>query len=250
MIFYFSATGNTKWIAETAAAEFGDKAVEIRAADPESYTFGPDDMLGICFPVYDYHTPLNVQDFARKLKPNGAYTYVICDYSNCTGHCLQDFDKNVLPIDAGFGLLMPDNTSSIGKHFDTEESGIEKLKTAPERLSKILSRIKSREKGVMDSYEGPDPDSTDFDVHGYFEKCFTEPFHVKEDVCIGCGLCSENCPVGAIEMKDGHPVWVPKTCYYCSACINNCPVEAIEFDDVSQGVYRYTLEKYKKYLGG
>ena len=28
---------------------------------------------------------------------------------------------------------------------------------------------------------------------------------ILERKCTGCGLCVENCPFGAIDMKEGHP---------------------------------------------
>ena len=28
-----------------------------------------------------------------------------------------------------------------------------------------------------------------------------------EDSCIGCGLCARKCPVQAIRMENGRPVW-------------------------------------------
>lgn len=35
MVFYFSATGNTKWIAETVAAALGDQTADIRKTAPK-----------------------------------------------------------------------------------------------------------------------------------------------------------------------------------------------------------------------
>jgi NAD-dependent dihydropyrimidine dehydrogenase PreA subunit/flavodoxin len=244
MIFYFSATGNTKWIAETIAAALGDQTADIRNTDPESCVFGDDEMVGICFPVYACQAPPNVQRFASKLKPNGAFTYAVCNYSNFAGHALEHFSSEVLHINSGYGLLMPDDTSVMGYTFDDEESTREKLKTAPERLEKIIDRIKKRESDVFDADEGPDPDAYDTLADTFYPAAVTEPFFVDNDLCIGCGLCAKNCPVSAIEMRDDRPVWVKDHCYYCSGCINNCPKEAIGFGDKSEGVYRYTWKKY------
>lgn len=244
MIFYFSATGNTRWIAETVAAALGDQTADIRKTDPESCIFGADEMVGICFPVYACQAPLNVQQFARKLRTNGAFTYVICDYSNFVGHALEHFNREVLPINSGYGLLMPDDTSVLGMSYDDEKSTREKLKTAPERLAKIIERLKKREDHVFDAYEGPDPDAYDSLADQFYANAVTKPFFVDKARCIGCGLCAANCPVAAIAMQDGRPVWVKDHCYYCSGCINNCPKEAIGFGDKSKGVYRYTWQKY------
>lgn len=244
MIFYFSATGNTKWIAESAAAVLHDTAVDLRTADPAAYSFSRTDRLGICFPVYACQAPLNVQAFAHKLRPEGAYTFAICDYSNFTGHALEQFSREVLPLDSGWGLLMPDNTSVLGYTYDDEASTREKLRTAPARLQAILEHIKKREKGILDAYEGPDPDAFDTLAEKFYAGALTSPFTVSTEKCISCGLCQRNCPVQAIVMENGHPVWQKDHCYLCSACINNCPAEAIEYGDKSQGVYRYTWTKY------
>ena len=47
-----------------------------------------------------------------------------------------------------------------------------------------------------------------------------------ERKCTGCGLCAQNCPFGAIEMKDGHPD-INAACRVCGICIKNCPEKAI-----------------------
>ena len=54
--------------------------------------------------------------------------------------------------------------------------------------------------------------------------------HIDEKLCIGCGICEENCPFGAIEMVDGLAV-VGDTCNLCGACVETCDVEALSIDD-------------------
>ena len=39
----------------------------------------------------------------------------------------------------------------------------------------------------------------------------------------GCGLCAKKCPVQAIEMRDGKPVWVKDKCVMCLGCLHRCP---------------------------
>ena len=46
------------------------------------------------------------------------------------------------------------------------------------------------------------------------------------DDCIGCGTCSEECPVEAISEKDGKYVIDPDKCIECGSCADVCPVEA------------------------
>lgn len=49
---------------------------------------------------------------------------------------------------------------------------------------------------------------------------------VLERKCTGCGLCQQNCPFGAIDMKDGKPE-LNAACKVCGICVKNCPEKAI-----------------------
>ena len=49
---------------------------------------------------------------------------------------------------------------------------------------------------------------------------------VLERKCTGCGLCSESCPFGAIDMKDGKPE-LNAACRVCGICVKTCPEKAM-----------------------
>jgi electron transfer flavoprotein alpha subunit/NAD-dependent dihydropyrimidine dehydrogenase PreA subunit len=71
---------------------------------------------------------------------------------------------------------------------------------------------------------------------------------VNEELCIGCGICQDSCPFGAIELESGIPV-IGDSCTLCGACVESCEVEALELvvqekkakDDLSSwsGVWVY-----------
>ncbi|MFA6100572.1 MAG: 4Fe-4S binding protein [Victivallaceae bacterium] len=52
------------------------------------------------------------------------------------------------------------------------------------------------------------------------------PAVVDKELCIGCEACVGECPVDAIEMKDGKAC-VNDSCVDCGACVEVCPVDAI-----------------------
>lgn len=56
---------------------------------------------------------------------------------------------------------------------------------------------------------------------------------VKKDICIGCGVCIEACPLEekAISFKNGKPAYNYRKCIKCYCCQEMCPKKAIDVKD-------------------
>ncbi|KJR96517.1 MAG: electron transfer flavoprotein subunit alpha [Desulfobulbaceae bacterium BRH_c16a] len=52
---------------------------------------------------------------------------------------------------------------------------------------------------------------------------------VDKELCIGCGICEDACPFGAIQVENGLAV-VGETCTLCGACVESCDVQALTLE--------------------
>ncbi len=64
--------------------------------------------------------------------------------------------------------------------------------------------------------------------------------YIDENICIGCTLCLQACPVDAIAgaAKQMHTVIVPE-CTGCELCVAPCPVDCISMEPLPQGIHSW-----------
>ena len=54
---------------------------------------------------------------------------------------------------------------------------------------------------------------------------------VNEDLCVGCGVCVDDCPVDAITLKEEQKAVINEDeCIRCGRCHDVCPQEAVRHD--------------------
>ena len=52
---------------------------------------------------------------------------------------------------------------------------------------------------------------------------------INKELCIGCGICADQCPFAAIEIQDGVAV-VGDACTLCGSCVESCDVGALSME--------------------
>ena len=69
---------------------------------------------------------------------------------------------------------------------------------------------------------------------------------VRKDLCLGCGLCIESCPRGAISIVSATAEIDQSQCNQCRLCLDVCPQGAIiELTPVSRRELQATVTGLK-----
>lgn len=277
MLFYFSATGNTRWAARSLAARLGESLVSM--ADTISgecrFTLANGERVGFAFPVHGWRPPRIVRAFVRKMvltpgeggsegpaheKP---YAYCIVTAGDDTGLAVDEYfareiagnaslaRMGITQMDAAFSLIMPE--SYVGLPFmdvDPKKRELAKKDAAERRLDEVAGVVERRERGVWQLNRGAAPWTKSHVLGGCFERFLItdRPFHVDEKRCTRCGACAQACPVGNVAGGRGTPPrWLHNgKCLACFACYHHCPTHAIEYGGRTRHKGQYFFKPTKK----
>ncbi len=248
MILYFSATGNSRWVAQQLAGLTGDTLCNLADGKSEKDILQQIDeagTLGIVFPVHGWTLPRPVADFLQRLSarslPRCKYRYAVCTCGDDAGKTMNHLNKR-FPIDAAWSVIMPDTYIPLFK-IDKPGPARGKIAAAREQIPQIAADVLAR-KSTWQVHEGPMPRTKSYVLQPLFERFLIgdKGFHVDEG-CTSCGKCARLCPVDNIEMKNGSPVWNHR-CIHCMACIHGCPQEVIQYKKATQTKARYRLKDY------
>lgn len=255
MIFYFSGTGNTKWVAQQLAIATGDSLYFIPdelKKDTLHYELKEDERLGFCFPTHGWQPPHIVREFIRRavfqhsapasddqLQPS-TYCYAVTTCGDNMGEAMTILNKELaqhgLEAETQFSVIMPESYVCLPfMHTDSDERVAEKMENARRQLTHICRIIKDRKRGIIELERGATPRLYSYVIGGYFNrKMITDKkFTVDADVCTRCGRCTTVCPVGNINGTP--PVWQHNNqCTMCLACYHYCPVHAINYGNITR----------------
>ncbi len=235
-VLYFTATGNSLYVAKSFGAEVISIPTMIKQ---DCYEFS-DDKIGIVFPLYSNKVPQHIENFLLKAKFNCDYLFAVMTYGIYSGAA----QNHLLDI------------AKVGGH---DFSYIAKVKMVDNWLPgfKMESQIKSEpKKHIEEQLERVTADVGEskkmIDNGSLFNRLWTQYMvnaakkpnkkeglqggsigngiknFVTIDGCIGCGTCSKVCPVDNIEVdKENKNITLGDYCLSCFACTHNCPVNAI-----------------------
>ena len=244
MIYYFSGTGNSLYVARHLADEIGERLCPMTM--PYSTNDGN---IGLVFPVYAWGIPNVVEKFVRSLKDiatkGNVYLYAVMTCGDDMGYADRVLENALgRKLDAAFSVLMPDVYVCLpGFDVDSKEECKEKFAKEKETVRGIVACIKER-KTVRLLKRGSFPWTKTYIICPLFNRYLVTDkyFRVDASKCVSCGRCTKMCPMGNILIIDEVPKW-QSNCAGCLACYHACPHHAINFGTMTQKKGQYNLMK-------
>lgn len=251
MIFYFTGTGNSKWVAQLLGTRLNESLVSINdllksGAPSFEFEVSPQERLGLVFPIYSWGLPSPVVMFIERLDLKNGTGRKFFSVATCGDNAgLTDKMLKKLLNEKGMGLSsihtvqMP-NCYILMKGFDVDPEDLAKRKiaAAPDRVDRIIKAILDERQDKSLYTRGSLSWVKSRLIYPPFIKNTKYTKYFTTEKCTHCGLCAKLCPMNNITLSDGKPVWSDK-CVQCHACINRCPSRAIESGKVTQNKGRY-----------
>jgi NAD-dependent dihydropyrimidine dehydrogenase PreA subunit len=244
IIFYFSQSGNSLYVAKSIAAVVENTTlVSIpEAIRNNQYNYYNYEKVGFVIPLYFMGMPNMVKEFISKVEiSKDSYAFSIVTRAITGGRILHDIDnlliKKGVRINYGEYLTFPDS------YIKWAEAPNEK------KLNRIFQRVENSLNSTIEKINREDNNkkkegfilrSISLLVYAIWKsrlKTVSKSFKVN-NLCTGCGICEETCPSKNIGLENGKPKWSDK-CEDCMACVQHCPKKAIYFNSKTINKKRY-----------
>lgn len=226
MIFYFTGTGNSLYVAKKLDSE----AYSIpQVLNSQDLVFQAE-KIGIVCPIYGHEMPAIVKEFICKSVLKTDYLYVILTYGKRHANAVELAHKVICEAEKQAHyiatLLMVDNFLPV---FDmTEEmeldkavdNQIEKIKVDIAVQKHQIEKVTAKDRITHNEYLQK--------VSHQAETIWAD--FIVTDECVGCGICTKVCPAGCITLKKQRAVYNKDVCQACFACIHACPKMAIQMN--------------------
>lgn len=245
-MFYFSGTGNTKYVIEKLSANMTELGWESKAISIEKINIeqaediiAASDVVIMGYPIYCSDMPDILHDFINHLKPVADKKLgILCTQLLFSGDG-SSFEKKRLErlgfkMMWGYQINMFNSLTTKGspfRHSKGYEENQRKLVKVNKKLEKIAKTINQGKKRIGDNtvlhhFLG----LTQRPAYRHMNHSYSQYFSCREDKCVKCQKCVRNCPENAIEFRDGKISFANSDrCMGCLRCYNFCPMNAIQY---------------------
>jgi ferredoxin len=248
IVVYSSPAGSTAHVAQVIMDELKVQGAEAQlfplwqknwiTEPPAALTTGHNPIcLWVGSPVYAHHPVPPVTEFLQSLPRGRGYGVPFVTWGAVTsgtalydmGRALEDRDWQIIGaakvVAVHSGLLESEHPLGQGHPDGADDEQVRDLvRHVIETLSgeKPLNVLESDHLNYQPEWVRERSGTLNLDV---VKQSVHPGFEIDEQACTQCGVCSEACPSGAIEL-DPTPVMGPE-CILCHTCVRECPEEAI-----------------------
>lgn len=222
MSFYnccFSPTGGTKKVADALAEGWGETFIPVDLLNTEHRTeFEEDDLCIFSVPSYGGRIPTAAADHLQGMTGNHAKAILVAVFGN------RAIDDTLIELSdvlkkSGFRCIAA--IEAVAQHSLMPQYGAGRPDTEDlQQLKGFAKRIKAAVEKEVLSEELILPGKRPYKKYNGVP---LKPYGTKE--CIGCGLCAQECPTGAIPVTNYRKTDKSK-CISCMHCAAVCPKQA------------------------
>lgn len=235
IVFYFTATGNSLFIAKQLSDSPLSIPQELKKTD---LTYEADE-IGFVFPDYAAAVPVIVREFVEKARFNASYIFSVITFGNASVNVAEwwnDWAKaKGLHNNYINTILMVDSYLPV---FDMNEQ-IKIDKKTDENMAGIIGDISGHKDFIAPSEMGwftKEMLQGMQDMH--FSQKSEQLIKLDADKCIQCTTCTEVCPRGNFSLASGE-LQISGKCEFCLACVQNCPQHALSLERERNKEARY-----------
>lgn len=235
LVIYFSPTGGTENVAKLIAAELGAESVDVTVFD-YGMSFGPDDLVFFCFPVYGGRIPSPMYSRMRNVSGQGSSAVPVAVFGNraVDDALLEMKDK---ARDAGFVCVAA--AEFVAPHSVCPAFGAGRPDRTDVRvMDRFAFALRDRLSSLVTPESAAVPGSTPFREY----KGIPMKPEVTKKKCTRCGKCAAHCPVTAISAARPDRT-DKKRCISCMGCISVCPTGARHLPPAMRALGRMSLKK-------
>ena len=261
---YFSPTGTTEKVVSALTDALAEKlglkeqvyVYDFTQPDGRTYfpELGKDDLVVFGMPTYAGRLPNLMLPYLKEyVQGKGALAIPVVTFGN------RNFDNSLIELrdileTNGFHTVAAAACSC--EHSFSYELGAgrpdeEDLKEIRDFAGRIVSKLLEIEKQHTEAAPVQVPGiPADQNHGGYYQPRDRHGMSIDirkvkpltdTDNCTQCGLCTEICPMGAIDPQDVSQV--PGICIKCGACEKKCPVQAKYYEDAGYLYHKTELEE-------
>lgn len=246
LTLFFSATGNTEYIARLFSKQMKAECLSIEADMDFASAIKKQETIAFCYPIYASRVPRIMREFVAKHlnEISGKKIIILVTqvlFSGDGARVFADmfqFQENTIHVIYAEHIKMPNNVGNIPFLRQSSEKAIQRtLNKAEAHVMKISEDIKNgieRKRGfswfsqVLGCIQGKiwQGDSSKIAPRTFSAESKSKNGVKIHKACTACCLCVSICPMKNLASENGRIL--PKgNCIVCYRCVNRCPNKAI-----------------------